>query len=51
MSTRLGQAFQQAAKLPASDQASFAEFLLAELNDDHEWRTKFSSRGRKNSTD
>ena len=44
MSTRLEQAFQEAAKLPESDQESFAEFLLAELNDDQGWRARFSSR-------
>lgn len=44
MSTRLEQAFLQAAKLPESDQDAFAEFLLAELHDEQEWREQFASK-------
>ena len=38
------QAFEEASKMPEVDQEAFAEFLLAELQDDREWRARFSSR-------
>ena len=44
MRKQLERAFAEAAKLPDSDQERFAEFLLAELRDEREWRERFSSR-------
>ena len=39
----LDRAFAEATQLPDSEQEIFAEFLLAELRDDSEWRTLLSS--------
>ena len=43
MSDRLERAFREAGKLPAREQDAFAEFLLAELEDDREWTRQFIS--------
>ena len=37
-------AFEEAARLPESEQESFAEFLLAELHDEVKWQAAFASR-------
>lgn len=44
MTKRLELAFEEAAKLPESEQESFAEFLLAELHDEARWQAAFRSR-------
>ena len=41
MSNRLKLAFEQAAKLSEAEQDAFAEFLLAELEDEKRWRESF----------
>jgi hypothetical protein len=44
MTQRLERAFLEAAKLSDSDQEIFADFLLAELQDEREWNFRFASR-------
>jgi len=44
MTKRLELAFEEAAKLPEPEQESFAEFLLAELQDEARWQSAFKSR-------
>lgn len=41
MSDRLEAAFREASKLTAAEQDQFAEFILAELEDDRAWTQKF----------
>lgn len=43
MSDRLKLAFAEAAKLSEEDQNAFADFILAELDDDRLWTEKFAS--------
>jgi len=44
MTKQLELAFAQAAKLPEAEQKSFADFLLAELNDELKWQAAFAAR-------
>jgi hypothetical protein len=44
MTSRLEEAFAEAAKLSEPEQETFAEFLLAELREEREWQTRFSAR-------
>ena len=43
MSDRLKLAFDEAAKLPKSEQDAFAAFLLAELEDESRWQAQFAA--------
>ncbi|HSI72618.1 MAG TPA: hypothetical protein VK934_05535 [Fimbriimonas sp.] len=42
MSDRLKLAFDQASRLEEVEQDAFADFLLAELRDEAEWRRRFA---------
>ena len=44
MTKRLQQAFEAASELPAEDQDSLAEAILAELEDEQRWAKSFASR-------
>ena len=42
MSDRLKMAFAEAEKLPEEEQDEFADFLIAELEDDRRWNEQFA---------